>query len=69
MKHFEALVLMIDITNNAQLPYQITNGNCFLYPKTGLCLLSMAKMAKMAKLGFGPTLAFYHSQKHSWRGR
>ena len=34
MKCFEALVLVIDITNNALLPYQVTHGDRLLYPKT-----------------------------------
>ena len=34
MKCFEALVLVIDITNNALLPYQVTHGDRSLYPKT-----------------------------------
>ena len=25
-------------------------------------------MAKMAKFGFGPTLALYHNQKDPWKG-
>ena len=65
MKHFEALVLVIDMTNNALLQCQDTHGDCLLFPKTQLCLHAMAKMAKV---GFGPTLALYHSQRDPWRG-
>ena len=65
MKHFEALVLVIDITNNAQLPYQVTHGDCLLFPKTRFCLYPMAKMTKV---GFGPNLALFNSQKDPWRG-
>ena len=65
MKCFDALVLMIYMTNNAQIPCQVTHGSCVLFPKTQLCLLSMEKMAI---LGFGPTLALYDNQKDPWRG-
>ena len=65
MKCFEALVLVIDITNNALLPYQVTHGDCLLFPKTRFCLYPMAKMTKV---GFGPNLALFHSQKDPWRG-
>ena len=65
MKHLEALVLVIDMTNNALLPCQDTHGNCLLFPKTQLCL---HPMAKRVKLGFWSSLALYHSQKDHWRG-
>ena len=50
MKYFEALVLVIDMTNNALLSCQDTHGDCLLFPKTRFCL---HPMAKRAKLGFG----------------
>ena len=62
MKCFDALVLVI---YNAQFPCQITHGGRLFLPNTHLCLLSMEKMAK---LGFGPTLALYDNQKDPWRG-
>ena len=65
MKHFEALMLVIDMTNNALLQCQDIHGDCLLFPKTRFCL---HPMAKMAKVGFGPTLALYHSQRDPWRG-
>ena len=65
MKCFEALVLVIDITNNALLQYLVTHGDCLLSPKTRFCL---HPMAKRAKLRFWSTLALYHSQKDHWRG-
>ena len=65
MKCFDALVLVIYMANNAQFPCQVTHGSCVLFPNTQLCLLSMEKMAK---LGFGPTLALYDNQKDPWRG-
>ena len=64
MKCFDALVLVIYMINNAQFPCQVTHGGCLLFPKTQLCLLSMEKMAK---LGFGPTLALNDNQKDPWR--
>ena len=38
---------VIDVTNNAQLPCQVTHGDFVLFLKTRLSLLSSAKMAKM----------------------
>ena len=48
------------MTNNALPPCQVSLGDQLLFPKTRLNLLSMAKMAK---LGFGPSFALYHGQK------
>ena len=62
MKHFEALVLVIDMTNNALLQCQDIHGDCLLFPKTRFCL---HPIAKMAKVGFWPILALYHSQRDS----
>ena len=64
-KCLEALILMIDMTINALPPCQVTYGDHLLYLKTQNCLLSMAKMAK---LGFGPTLALCHNKIDPWRG-
>ena len=63
-KPFEAFALLIDMTNNALPPGQVTHGWHLFIPKTRLCLLSIVKMAK---LGFWPTLALYHSQIDPWR--
>ena len=60
IKPFEALVLVIYMTNNALLPGQVIHGGRLLFPKNKFCLLSMAKMAK---LSFRPSLALYHSQE------
>ena len=65
MKHFEALVLVIDITNNALLPYQVTHGDRLLFPKTRHSLLFIAKMVR---LGLGPTSAPFNNQKDPWKG-
>ena len=65
MKHFEALVLMIVLTNNVLLSCEVAHGDRLLFQKTRHCLLSMAKMEK---LGFGPILALFHSQKTPCRG-
>ena len=65
MKCFEALVLVIDITNNALLPYQVTHGDCLLFPKTRHSLLFIAKMVR---LGLGPTSALFNNQKDPWKG-
>ena len=64
MKCFEALVLVIYMTNNVLLPGPVTQGWHLLFPKTRLCPLSMAKMAK---LGFWPILALYHSRIYTWK--
>ena len=65
IKWFKALVLVIYMTYNALLPCQVTHRSHLLFPKTRLCLLSIAKMAK---LSFWPSLALYHSQEDPWRG-
>ena len=59
MKWFEALVLIIYMTHNALLPGQVTHRSHLLFPKTRLCLLSMAIMTKLV---FWPILALNHSQ-------
>ena len=59
MKWFEALVLVIYMTHNALLPGQVTHRSHLLFPKTRLCPLSMAIMAKLV---FWPILALYHSR-------
>ena len=65
MKHFEALVLVIDITSNTLLPYQVTHGDRLLFPKTRHSLLFIAKMVR---LGLGPTSAPFNNQKDPWKG-
>ena len=65
-KSLEALMHVIYMTFDAMLSCQVTNGGRLVFPKTQHCLLSTAKMAK---LGFGPTLALYHNQKDPWRGQ
>ena len=59
IKSFEALVLVINMTENALLACQVTYGGRLLLLKPRLCLLSMAKMAKL--VFFGPTL--HHNQE------
>ena len=47
IKWFKALVLVIYMTHNALLPGQVTHRSHLLFPKTRLCLLSMAIMTKL----------------------
>ena len=64
MKFFESSVPVIEMVKNVLLPCHVTHGGPLLFWKTLRALLSMAKMAK---LGFEPTLALYHGEKDPWR--
>ena len=64
MKFFESSVPVIEMVKNVLLPCHVTHGGPLLFWKTLRTLLSMAKMAK---LGFGPSSALYLSQKDRWR--
>ena len=65
MEPLQALVLVKDMTNNALFPCLVTLGDRLLFLQTRFSLLTKAKMAK---LGFGPTIALYHSRKEPLRG-
>ena len=60
MKCFESSVPVIEMVKIVLLPCHITHGVPLLFRKTLRTLLSMAKIAK---LGYGPTLALYHDRK------
>ena len=65
MEPLQALVLVKDMTNSALFPCLVILRHRLLFPQTRLSLLSEAKMAK---LGFGPTIALYHGRKEPLRG-